>query len=265
MEYDPLRTAHRIKNALGLTPLWAPISGLCRAQLTSFAPLIRLTSEDWINTFDTSDWTPQREVFADSKLVIGRHGREDYLKWPDNAAAIAACLPAGSRRQIRVMGCPTADLETLGADLSAWEIVPYGAEPVPGFLDSLDVFSYFYHPRWVETFGRTVAEAALMGRVLVLTPALEATFGDIAFYPQPDEVSGLLDRLTAEPTLARVHGAHAREVALKRYASTSIADRLQVLKSDRGTVSRCNATQSPFAVLRKTAGLYRRRARYGIG
>jgi len=260
LEYDPVGTTRKIRQALGVTPLWAPISGLCRTQLASFAPLIRLTSEDWINTFDTGDWTPQREIFSGPDLVIGRHGRVDFLKWPETAPEIDACLPTGAGRCVRVMGCPEDHLREIGTDMSAWEVVPYGTEPVPAFLDSLDVFSYFHHPLWVETFGRTVAEAALMGRVLVLDPALEPTFGNIAFYPRPAEVPDLIDRLAEDPTGTRAHGAKARETALARYSSTSVATRWQTLKSDQGSTARIGA-RPVLTTLRKTAGLYRRRAR----
>ncbi|MEO1495093.1 MAG: glycosyltransferase [Pseudomonadota bacterium] len=264
LEYDPVGTARKIHRIFGLSPLWAPISGLCRAQLASFAPLIRLTSEDWINTFETSDWTPVREILSGDVLTIGRHGRVDFLKWPETADQIAACLPEGQDRRIRVMGCPEDHLRDIGADMSGWDLVPYGAEPVRDFLDSLDVFSYFHHPLWVETFGRTVAEAALMGRALVLDPALEATFGDIALYPRPAEVSDVIARLVSDPVEARTRGTRAREVALARYSSASVAARLKALETDQGTVARTGA-RAPLGTLRKTIGLYRRRATHGYG
>lgn len=265
LEYDPLQTTRQIRRDFGVKPLWAPISGLCRRQLASFQPLIRLTAEDWINIFDTENWQPKRQIFEGPDLVIGRHGRVDLLKWPETAEKIAACLPTGPDRRIRVMGCPVEDLCAVGADMSDWEVVPFGAEPVDLFLDSLDVFSYFHHPRWVETFGRTVAEAALMGRLCVLEPALEATFGEIALYCQPDEVGGLLDRMQASPDEARALGAKAREMALARYSQASVEGRMQRLQADCGQTARANPAVPALRTAWKLAGLHRRRSQGRTG
>lgn len=259
LEYDPIAAAARIRRGFGLRPLWAPISGLCRRQLESFAPLIRLTAEDWINVFETADWTPKREVFSGPELVIGRHGRDDPLKWPGSATEIAASLPAGPGRRIRVMGCPRAHLESLGADLSGWEVVPFGAEPVPAFLDGLDVFSYHHHPRWTETFGRTAAEAAMMGRIAIVDPALAATFGDVAIPAPPAEVPALIDRLAADPAAARARGAAARQTALARYGRESVAGRLERLGRDAGTGARVAPSSGLIRTARKLIGLHRRR------
>lgn len=276
LEYDPLMTTHRIGKALGINPLWAPISGLCRHQLKSFAPLIRLTGEDWINIFDTADWVPEREIFSTPRLTIGRHGRVDPLKWPETAEGIAHSLPPNlppapeadasyTSHRIRVMGCPVDDLQALGADMSAWEILPFGAEPVARFLDSLDVFSYFHHPLWVETFGRTVAEAALMGRVCLLDPLFRPTFGDMALYCPRAEVGARLAELQANPDAARAQGARARNVALEQLSIASVEGRWHRLQNDPGTSSRAGGVaHPPLHTARKLLGLHRRRARGSI-
>lgn len=260
LEYDPFATGRRIRRSFGLTPLWAPISGLCRRQLESFAPLIRLTSEDWSNAFETDDWAPKREIFSDPETTIGRHGRGDPLKWPATAAQIAASLPAGPGRRIRVMGCPTGALEGLGADLSGWEILPFGAEPVRDFLDRLDIFSYHHHPRWTETFGRTVAEAVLMGRLAIVDPALAPSFPDVALAARPSETPDLIARLSGDRNAARRAAAAARELALARYGTETVLARLSRLANDDGTVARAAPSASPLTAARKLAGLHRRRA-----
>lgn len=261
LEYDPLLTQRRIRKALDLRPLWAPISGLCRRQLESFAPLIRLTGEDWFNMFDPADWRPRRAPFSDPGVVIGRHGRDDPLKWPASAREIAESLPAGPDRRIRVMGCPEDALAALGADISGWEVVPFGGEPVAAFLDGLDVFSYHHHPRWIETFGRTVAEAALMGRVCIVDPALAPTFGDIAITASPAEVDAVVARLAADPAAAKAEGDRARAIAVDRYGRASVGERLARLRADQGVVARTRPSSPPLNALRKMIGLHRRTMR----
>lgn len=259
LEYNPLEIGWRIRRALGAAPFWAPISGLCRRQLESFAPFIRLTSEDWINVFEAADWTPDRAIFSGDNIAIGRHGRDDPLKWPATAADIAGSLPLAPGRRIRVLGCPKTHLESLGVSLSSWEILDFGEVPVPNFLNSLDIFSYHYHPRWTETFGRTVAEAVMMGRVAIVDPALAPTFGDLAIIAPPAETPAVIARLSANPAASRERAAAARLTALSRYRSESVADRITRLKRDRGTTARAPGGVLRLRTLRKVIGLHRRR------
>lgn len=260
LEYDPLATQRRVRRALGLAPWFAPVSGVIRRQLQSFAPLVRLTGEDWPNVFDTEDWPAGPEIFAGARLTVGRHGRANGLKWPASGAEIMASLPASDAVRVRVLGCPRAELEDRGADLSGWEVLEFGAETPRDFLHALDVFAYHYHPHWVEAFGRTVAEAALTARVCLLDPRLEATFGKMALYCAPGEVADALARLRADPAEARRIAAAGRELALARYGLESVGGRLARLQADAGTGLRTGASAPPAQVLRKLAGLYRRRA-----
>lgn len=260
IEYDPIATTRRVRRSFGMTPLWAPISGVCRAQLACFAPLIRLTREDWYNVFDVGAWQPARPPLSDPTITLGRHGRPDRLKWPDTAMAIACSLPEAPGRRIRVMGLPDAYLAGLGVDMAAWEVVPFGAEPVRDFLDGLDVFVFHHHPMWVETFGRVVAEALLMGRVCVLDPAMRASFGDVAAFASPAETPALLSRIEADRPAWQARAAQARDLAAQRYAAASLAERHRRLAVDRGTCARDGADRPWPTVLRKLLG-HRRRGR----
>ncbi|CAK9064878.1 Heparan sulfate glucosamine 3-O-sulfotransferase 6 (Heparan sulfate D-glucosaminyl 3-O-sulfotransferase 6) (3-OST-6) (Heparan sulfate 3-O-sulfotransferase 6) (h3-OST-6), partial [Durusdinium trenchii] len=130
LEYDPLRTVRLIDASFGVRPWWAPVSGVVRQQLRSFAPLIRLSSEDWVNRFDPENWQPGPPAFSNQTAIVGRHGRADPLKWPDRARDIEAPLDPGPDWQARVLGCPEAELRARGADPSAWDCVPFGSVPV---------------------------------------------------------------------------------------------------------------------------------------
>lgn len=265
LEYDPVMTARRVRQSLNLSPWFAPVSGIIRTQLESFAPLIRLTSEDWPNVFDTDAWQSKRPIFSGSKLTIGRHGRADGLKWPATAAEINASLPAGPDIAVRVLGCPQEYLRQRGADLSKWEILEFGAEDPVDFLNSLDVFTYHYHPNWIEAFGRTIAEAALCGRPCLLEPRLRATFGDMAEYCTASEVPAALERMRANPDGTRALAERGQKQAREMFSQASVVGRLERLKSDRGQIARNAPHAPPITVLRKLAGLYRRRSQGADG
>ena len=158
------------------------------------------------------------------------------------------------------MGCPVDALTRMGVDTSDWEVLDFNALPVRDFLEELDAFSFFYHPRWVEAFGRTVAEAILMERPCVLDPRLEPTFGDLGDYCRPAEAPARLNRLRDDPAGTRARVAARRERAIHRFGVEIVGRRLDALARDRGTRSRSGpkAASVPVA-LRKLAGLSRRR------
>lgn len=265
LEWDPIATLWRARRATGLAPWFAPVSGVVRAQLASFAPMVCQTSADWPNIFDPADWPETRPILSGPVLTIGRHGRPDPLKFPATGAEIDAALPASDRVRVRVLGCPAEALAARGAHPDRWEVLAFGAEPVPDFLNALDIFTYHYHPNLQEAFGRTVVEAMLCGRPCLLDPRLASSFGDMAAFCQPAETAAALARLAGDPAGTRARAAAARDTALRRYGAAAMGDRLDALRRDAGDARRMLASAAPPQALRKLAGLYRRRAAGATG
>ncbi|MCA0997331.1 glycosyltransferase family 1 protein [Alloyangia pacifica] len=263
MQYDPIATARRIHRKTGATPEWLPVSGVCRAQLDAFRPFIRLSALDWPNVFDVGAWEPRREPFSGGSLVIGRHSRPDPLKWPDRAADVRASLPNLPGGEIRVMGCPRAEMAKLGVDMSAWKVLEFDEEPVAGFLDGLDVFAYHYHRAYSECFGRTVAEAMLMKAVCVLDPRLEPTFGNLAVYCPPEDTAQMITRLQGDPVAARALASRAREEITRRHGTSSVMPRLAALqaKTPQPAIAQPAAERTipRHLIAKKLIGMVRRR------
>ncbi len=265
IEFDPMRTVRNVRAALGLRAAYAPISGMVRDQLASFAPLVAMSAEDWPNIFDPIAWPVQTRLFEGTSLTIGRHGRADMLKWAATPADIQTGLPSDDKTRVRVLGCPEKELRSVGVDTSAWDTLEFGAEPVADFLNSLDVFVYHFSPKWMETFGRTVAEAMLCGRLCLLDHRLEPTFGDKAQYCHPWDVSDVLDRLRQDPDAARQFAAEARKAAIADYGQESVQSRMQRFLNSKTTRVGTGAAYSGRHVLKKLFGHYRRRARGADG
>ena len=265
LEYDPISSVRRARAAIGLRPWFAPVSGLIRNQLQSFAPLIRLTSEDWPNTFNIDDWREGPDIFVAPEIVIGRHGRADRLKWPETGSEIDASLPAGPDCRVRVLGCPAPELRADGANLDDWEILEFGAENVQDFLHSLDIFVYHYHPNLVEAFGRTIAEAALSGRLCLVDPRLEPVFGEAAVYCRPEEVAEFIGRFRSDPVGARKQARKGAALIKDWFGLQSVERRLAGLREDQGTVARAESAVAPLRTAKKLVGLYRRRSKGGLG
>lgn len=260
LDYDPFQTARYIREQFGVSPKWAPISGVSRRQLKSFAPALRLTTQDWPNTFDTAEWQPKRNKFSETVLTVGRHGRPHAEKWGDTGADIAASLPAGPQTKIRVMGTGPEFFADMGVVTTSWDVIPFDGEPVTHFLDSLDVFSYFHASTWTETFGRTIAEAMLMGARCILPKTLEPTFGPHAIYCRPGDVATVLEDIRSNLPAHKAAAEAAREFCMETFSTETVAARLKALLSDPGTTSRKGVVSAPvLTVLRKYAGFHRRR------
>lgn len=260
LAFDPFRVQTTVRKQFGQNLLWAPVSGLCRKQFSAFAPLIRMTRENWPNAFDVDTWTPRREKLQSATLTVGRHGRAHPDKWPISGADIARSLPVSENTKVSVMGADSAFLQDKGVDISNWSILAFNEQPVADYLDTLDVFSYHHSPLWVESFGRTIAEAMLMGVRCVLSPSLKPTFGSHALYGTPAEVPAILDHIRNNLDTERAAASAARDHCIKSYSTETIVQRYKALKSDSGIGARKPQPDiSPLIAAKKLFGFRRRR------
>ena len=76
------------------------------------------------------------------------------------------------------------------------------------FLASCDIFVYFPHSKWVESFGRVIIEAMAVGLPVILPHMFKPLFGEAAIYATPTEVTARVNELMS--TL----GAYEAQVAL---------------------------------------------------
>src|ERR687892_558951 len=82
-----------------------------------------------------------------------------------------------------------------------WEVFRFDEIAPRDFLQTIDFFVYFHHPRWVETFGRCTAEAIASGAVAVLPPYMRTNFGDAAVYFTAAEAVATARRIHPDPDL----------------------------------------------------------------
>ena len=58
-----------------------------------------------------------------------------------------------------------------------WQLMRFGAMPVPDFLASIDFFVYFTHPLLREGYGRAIAEAIAAGKLVITDEETAGPFG----------------------------------------------------------------------------------------
>ena len=125
----------------------------------------------WVEyaTIDTCRFRPVRaRSYRSGPMVIGRHSRDDRLKFHPNDPSFFRRL-AGLGHQIVITGgtCLTETLKRNGLG-DRITIQPEMQNGIVEFLDGLDCFIYRIHPHLYESGGTAILEAMAMGLPVVL-------------------------------------------------------------------------------------------------
>lgn len=225
--YYDVETVHRnTERALGHAPVWAPIGPLVRTALTASWHRVPMVDADWVNIIDAPVWSTSREGLVGDVPVIGRHSRGHWSKWPDTRDDLLAAYPDDSRYRVRVLGGTEAPEEILGGLPDTWTSLPFGSVPVPQFLAGIDFLVYFHHPGLVEAFGRVVLEGLAAGAVCIVPEQMEKVFGDACLYGTPQDVTTIVDRLTADPEALAAQRERGLSAVRERFSYEAHLDRL---------------------------------------
>lgn len=225
--YYDVETVHRnAQRALGHAPVWAPIGPLVRTAITRSWRDVPMVDEDWVNIIDAPVWATPRDGLVGETPVIGRHSRGHWSKWPDTREDLLAAYPDDPRYRVRVLGGTEAPQEILGGLPQTWTSLPFGSVPVPRFLAGIDFLVYYHHPGLVEAFGRVVLEGLAAGAVCIVPPQMEQVFGDACVYGSPQDVTGIVDRLSADPAALAAQRERGLRAVHERFSYEAHLDRL---------------------------------------
>jgi hypothetical protein len=267
--YDPRVTERHARKALGGNFIWAPISPVCRDAFDAAGLTFPRLRMDWTNLIFVDDWGAARSRMLGDQPVIGRHSRPRNEKWPATRDALFEVFPRSGDIQVKLMGLSEKMKRLIGEHPSNWQTMEADEIPVRQFLSAIDFFVYFHHPDWVEAYGRTVAEAAAAGCVVILQPYLRKTFGDAGLYCDAAEALDLVRAVAADGERFAKLSARGREIIDQRFGLASYLDRLErVLAAGRGDVQLDEIVERPRAVVpailqgeAKRASFYWQRAR----
>lgn len=227
--------ARNLRQMFGKDGTWHPIGPNIRNALLEHhaedIPAIQLADEDWVNIIDVSAWErPDHVVNGDRPLRIGRHSRDSRLKWPETREQILAVYPTSPDIDVHVLGGIQALSDDLPSAPENWTVHDFGEMEPQEFLSGLDVFVYFHHPDWVESFGRTIFEAMAVGVPVILPEHYRPVFGDAAIYATPETAIGAARNICADPQRYRDQVALARTLVTARYGHEMHLQRLTAIK-----------------------------------
>jgi SAM-dependent methyltransferase len=177
--------------------VWHPIGPAVRAALLDHLggiEGIEVADDDWVNIIDVEKFrVPARE--RGSRPVIGRHSRDQYVKWPDNREELLKIYPDQEPFEVKVLGGAETPKQLLGELPENWTVYPFDSMPVTQFLAEIDVCVYFTHPGLIEAFGRTPLEAMAAGIPVILPEDFRPLFREASLYATPDEVQEIVMQL----------------------------------------------------------------------
>ena len=203
-----------------------PISVPIRKELARFLPATALASQNWSPTFDVADYANPPQETLQPPFRIGRHGRDGMEKWIEDAEALRLVYPDHSDFEVSILGGAKHAVKRMGAKPDNWTIHDFGAVTPRDYLHDLDIFAYFPNTKLQEAFGRTIVEAMISARPCILPARFAETFGDLAFYVDPENVADLVWALSENWGQCQKFLICVKEVAIANFASQAIATRL---------------------------------------
>lgn len=234
--YYSVEAVQRVVDGIvGEGALWAPISPLSRRNMLEAKLPYPILEEDWTNVIFVEDWAADRSVPVADRPVIGRHSRPGWQKWPATRDELLTVYPDDEDFAVRMLGAGEALADLLGGPPPPnWTTFEFNEMPPEEFLRGIDFFVYYHHPDWVEGFGRTIAEAAASGAVVILPEHFRPTFGEAALYRQPAEIRDTVRTLYGDWESYRLQSQLGQRLIERMYGPVPYLARIERLIGDGG-------------------------------
>jgi glycosyltransferase involved in cell wall biosynthesis len=230
LRYTISRCEEHLQRYFGKAGVWHPIGPSIREALYQHhaeeLAAITLATEDWPNIIDVNEWRRGSRPPRGPRPRIGRHSREEDVKWPTDASTLLAVYPDSDNYEVHVLGGAEAPSKVLGGLPKNWHVLGFGEVHPKDFLSTLDVFVYYTHPGWVEAFGRSIIEAMAAGVPVILPHSYRELFEEAAVYAEPAEVKASIDRLMMDDDYYESQVRMAREYVEEHFGYRLHAARL---------------------------------------
>lgn len=199
-------------HCFGVHPAWAPQGPQVRKAISPYLASDELTPFNIPGIVDYEEWRgdyPKKEFSP--VPVIGRHSRDNAMKWPESAAVLKQIYPLDGSVRIRSMGGTNYVKSVLKLKElpEVWDDLPKDDLPVAEFLHSIEYFVFFQNSNAIEAFGRAILEAIAANLVVILPHQYQEVFGRAAIYADPAEVTEVVKHLHENPDEYREQQARA--------------------------------------------------------
>lgn len=223
IRYLPWECADNAEKMFGERPLWVPQGPTVRAALDGLLPADEVAAYDMPGIIDAAHWRmPRSRPQSTQQPIIGRHSRDNHMKWPEDPRTFEQVYPTDSSIDLRIMGGAGVPLRVLGESRAPASWVVFGADEMSAraFLGSIDFFVYYQHSQAYDAFGRSVLEALAAGCVAILPVRFESTFGKAAIYAEPEEVQATVHRYARDSEAFKEQAERAMHAVRESFSYT---------------------------------------------
>jgi len=232
--FDFEACSKNIVDYFGEGAVWHPIGPLVREALHTHHSdqlhHINLSDQDWFNIIDIEGWSRGDRVRKTTdKLRVGRHSRDSEHKWPNSVSDILSVYPDSSEVEVHILGGAKSPKAVLGYTPKTWIVHEFGSMHPRDFLKDIDVWIYFAHPNWIESFGRTIIEAMAVGVPVVLPEIYRPLFKNAALYATPESALDTAKKIYANPKEYTKQVNIARKYVSENFSYENHVQRLKPL------------------------------------
>ena len=227
-------------HCFGVGVTWAPQGPQVRRAIDGYLSDTEIEDFNIPGILNLDEW---RGEIPRSNLnrtpVIGRHSRDNEMKWPEDAEMLQSVYPTSGNVIVRSMGGTSHARRVLGIKNSPdnWDDLSRDEESVIDFLHSLDYYVFFQHSNAIEAFGRSILEALAANLVVILQKNYAEVFGDAAIYADPEEVMGIVDDFQKNPDKYNEQLRRAAVIVANEFSYDSYVAKIQSMLK-RPTVGR---------------------------
>ncbi|GAB1693959.1 glycosyltransferase [Krasilnikovia sp. M28-CT-15] len=195
--YTTAACASAARELFGTDPVWWPQDPAVRQALLAAEPGLAVLPDELPFVVTAAEGAGPRSGLAGHLPVIGVDLCDQGGLPAERAEILAVLRGLGGAADIRVRMpdrlLPDPQMPPSWLCFEAGDL-----EPQP-FLQQLDFFLHYPHPRVVGQWSQPVLEAAASGCVVLLPRRLAALYGDAAAYAEPAEVPALLAGYVQDP------------------------------------------------------------------
>ncbi|MCZ0703687.1 glycosyltransferase involved in cell wall biosynthesis [Natronobacillus azotifigens] len=214
-------------------PKWYPIGPLVRDALYNHhmkqIEQIELSNDDWLNIIDINEWSSieySRKKTSNGNIRIGRHSRDKGEKWPGKKDKLLKVYPEDKNIDVRILGGAKTPQKIIGYIPDNWTVYQFDEISSLEFLQTIDIFVYFTHDDWVESFGRVIIEAMATKIPVILPPQYKPLFEDSVLYATEDTVYSEVKKIMTNKKYYDQLASNAYECVKKRFSYSTHLERI---------------------------------------
>lgn len=171
---------------------------------------------------------PGQITYPHSNPTVGFHSYGNQYRWPSNKENFEKAY-ISSEYRTKLYGSLEPALEKFKDEMNHVEIIDADDVDERAFLNSIDFWVYYPHPRLEDQVWNPVLSAMRAGKVVILPERLESIYGSAAVYAEPHAVQDVILSLLSRSGGYLVQAQLGQDFVAEGFSRESFLGRLENL------------------------------------